>query len=239
MFEELKADSPFMYDKLIEKLKYFHPAFHSTTPEGFNSRLTFLQQCLRPGDSIDNSVVTNTVFGLPPICILRIGDFYHTKIVINTMNITYEPLVWDMNYEGIGVQPMIAKISIGFNYIGGSSLGGPITELQNALTFNYFANTSLYDNRAKISKDEEDYLNSILEEQNKQALNEIKNKQNELTDFKLQKNLNTSPENLRGLGVYDGTDKNSKYNVPPKLNRTGGSGMGAVLENQNDGLFNL
>jgi hypothetical protein len=157
MFEGLKSNSPFLYDKLIEKLRYFHPAFHSTTPEGFNSRLTFLQQCLKPGDSIDTSVVTNTVFGPPPICILRIGDFYHTKIVINSINISYTP-VWDMNYEGIGMQPMTAKVSMSFNYIGGSSLGGPINELQNALSFNYYANTSVYDSRAKLSKEEQDVV---------------------------------------------------------------------------------
>jgi hypothetical protein len=161
MFEELKEDSPFLYDKLIEKLKFFHPAFHSTTPEGFNSRLTFLQQCAKAGDSIDTSVVTNTVFGPPPVCVLRIGDFYHTKIIINGINITYDPLVWDMNYEGIGMQPMIANVDIQFSYIGGSSLGGPINELQNALSFNYFANTNLYDNRAKLSKDEQDIVNFV------------------------------------------------------------------------------
>jgi hypothetical protein len=63
-----------------------------------------------------------------------------------------------MNYEGIGVQPMIANVDIQFSYIGGSSLGGPINELQNALSFNYFANTNLYDNRAKLSKEEEDIV---------------------------------------------------------------------------------
>ena len=238
MFEELKTNSPFLYDKLIEKLKFFHPAFHSTTPEGFNSRLTFLNQCTKAGDSINTSVVTNTAFGPPPVCILRIGDFYHTKIIINSVNISYEPLVWDMNYEGIGVQPMMANVDIQFNYIGGSSLGGPINELQNALTFNYFANTNLYENRAKLSKDEEEYLNSILEEQNKQALNQIISKQDELTKFKSPTGLNTSPSNLRDLGAYSGTDRNNK--VQPRLTPTGGSGQGAVLENQeNNPILNL
>jgi|694.fasta_scaffold13849_5 hypothetical protein len=238
MFEELKTNSPFLYDKLIEKLKFFHPAFHSTTPEGFNSRLTFLNQCAKAGDSINTSIVTNSAFGPPPVCILRIGDFYHTKIIINSINITYEPLVWDMNYEGIGVQPMIANVDIQFNYIGGSSLGGPINELQNALTFNYFANTNLYENRAKLSKDEEEYLNSILEEQNKQALNQIINKQDELNKFKLPTGLNTSPSNLRDLGAYSGTESNNK--VQPRLTPTGGSGLGAVLENQvNNPTLNL
>ncbi len=51
-FEVMKATDPFVYSSIKEKLKYFQPAFHSTTPEGLNSRLTFLQQCARPGDTI-------------------------------------------------------------------------------------------------------------------------------------------------------------------------------------------
>ena len=197
MFEQLKANSPFLYDRLIEKLRFFHPAFHSTTPEGFNSRLTFLQQCGRAGNSINEGVVENTAFGPPPVCILRIGDFYHTKIIINSINITYDPLVWDMNYEGIGVQPMIANVDLQFSYIGGSSLGGPINELQNALSFNYFANTNLYDNRAKLSKDEEDYLNSILEQQNRQEAAEAKRKQEELEQMQMMvEEANRVPEEL-------------------------------------------
>jgi len=173
MFEQLQQNSSFLYDSLIEKLRYFHPAFHSTTPEGFNSRLTFLNQCLRPGDSIDTTVVTNTVFGPPPICILRIGDFYHTKIAINSINISYVPL-WDMNYEGIGMQPLTAKVSMSFNYIGGSSLGGPINELQNALSFNFYANTSIYDSRAKLSKEEQDIVDQANIDRKNSDVVEIK-----------------------------------------------------------------
>ena len=233
MFEQIKENSPFLYDKLIEKLKFFHPAFHSTTPEGFNSRLTFLQQCAKAGDSIDTSVVTNTVFGPPPVCILRIGDFYHTKVVFNSINISYDPLVWDMNYEGVGMQPMIANITMGFSYIGGSSLGGPINELQNALSFNYFANTNLYDNRAKLSKDEEDYLNQRLEEINKQSMAEIDSNQKKIDErSKLifgKKGLDTSPQNLRQLGAYKGTDK-TEYVSPINLNKT----KEQILNNRNN-----
>jgi hypothetical protein len=229
MFEQLEESSPFLYDKLIEKLKFFHPSFHSTTPEGFNSRLTFLQQCAKAGDSINSSVVTNTAFGPPPVCILRIGDFYHTKIIINSINITYDPLVWDMNYEGIGMQPMIANVDIQFNYIGGSSLGGPINELQNALSFNYFANTNLYDNRSKLSKDEEDYLNQRLEQINKQTKSEIKTKQDELDKFKLKKGLDISSKNLTNLGAYKGTDK-TEYVSPFNLNKN----KGEILNDNNN-----
>ena len=154
-FERLTEANKFVFDSIREKIRYFHPAFHSTTPEGLNSRLTFLLQCTRQGPSInekgtglETAAANNLAFGRAPICILRIGDFYHTKIAIDNINIGYEPLVWDLNPEGIGVQPMIANVDITFNFLGGSSLMGPISKLQNALSFNYFANTHVYDPRA-------------------------------------------------------------------------------------------
>ncbi len=150
-FEKLAQTSPTVYDTISEKIKYFQPSFHSTTPEGFNSRLTFLQQCMRQGPTkgagSDNNP-NNLAFGAPPVCILRIGDFYHTKIVIENLSFGFEPLVWDLNPEGVGVQPMICNVDMSFNFIGGSSLQGPINKLQNAVSFNYFANTEIYDLRS-------------------------------------------------------------------------------------------
>jgi hypothetical protein len=150
-FEKLAQTSPTVYDTISEKIKYFQPSFHSTTPEGFNSRLTFLQQCMRQGPTkgagSDNNP-SNLAFGAPPVCILRIGDFYHTKIVIENLSFGFEPLVWDLNPEGVGVQPMICNVDMSFNFIGGSSLQGPINKLQNAVSFNYFANTEIYDLRS-------------------------------------------------------------------------------------------
>lgn len=137
-----------IYKSIKEKVGFFQPAFHSTTPEGFNARLTFLQQCTRQGPTDQKKGSQNLAFGMPPICILRIGDFYHTKIAINNLALTYDPLVWDLNPEGVGVQPMIAKATLSFKFIGGSALQGPINKLQNAISFNYFANTEIYDNRA-------------------------------------------------------------------------------------------
>ena len=51
-FETVKEETPMIYDNLKDKLKFFQPSFHSMTPEGLNARLTFLQQCTRPGDTI-------------------------------------------------------------------------------------------------------------------------------------------------------------------------------------------
>lgn len=167
-FELLREETPVAFKTLKEKLKYFSPSFHSMTPEGLNSRLTFLQQCLRPGETIKKynngnacSDASNTAFGKPPVCVLRIGDFYHTKIIINNLNISYEPLLWDLNPEGIGAQPMLANIQLSFKYIGGSGLRKPVDELQNALSFNFYANTDMYDDRtfANIDKRERDLIN--------------------------------------------------------------------------------
>jgi hypothetical protein len=65
------------------------------------------------------------------------------------MTINYDDPQWDLNPEGIGVMPMFAKINLDFTFIGGSDLAGPIARLQNAVSFNYYANASVYDNRAE------------------------------------------------------------------------------------------
>ena len=157
-FEVIKEETPMVFDNLKDKLKFFEPAFHSMTPEGLNTRLTFLQQCMRPGDTIpvvksiggrdvlEYNNATNTAFGAPPVLILRVGDFFNTKIIPTSLTIAYEGL--DINPEGIGVQPMIAKVTMEFNFVGGSGLKESVDKLQNALTFNYYANTEIYDDRA-------------------------------------------------------------------------------------------
>jgi hypothetical protein len=171
-FQFVRESNPFIYDSLREKLKYFHPAFHAMTPEGLNERLTFLLQCTRPGDTIPTKQGTqlidkdarNTSFGAPPICVLRVGDFYHSKVVIDSCNFTYEDSKFDLNPEGIGVQPMIVGVSLGFKFIGGQGLRGPIDELQNALSFNFFANTEMYDERATDSASVSAYNKEFIEQ---------------------------------------------------------------------------
>ena len=177
-FETIKEETPMVYDSLKEKLKFFQPGFHSMTPEGLNTRLTFLQQCMRPGDTIptikqktpqsapelEYNNAINTSFGTPPVLILRIGDFYNTKIIPTSLSLTYEDL--DINPEGIGVQPMIANVTLQFNFVGGSGLKQAVDKLQNALTFNYYANTEIYDDRADVTDTsykvlDKNFLNSI------------------------------------------------------------------------------
>jgi len=163
-FKQLEDTSPVAFSSLREKLKYFHPAFHSTTPEGLNSRLTFLHQCIRPGETlqikglsdVSDFPARNTTFGPPPICIVRIGDFYHSKIIIENVNITYEEnggIIWDLNPEGIGVQPMIATVTLQVKFIGGQGLEKPVERLQNALSSNFYANTEMYDERSQVTNE--------------------------------------------------------------------------------------
>jgi len=155
-FKKLEEDSPIQFSSLKEKLRYFHPSFHSTTPEGLNSRLTFLHQCLRPGETLPIKGISdiadlnarNTTFGPPPICVMRIGDFYHSKVAIKDINITFDEDLWDLNPEGIGVQPMIASVTLQVNFIGGHGLAKPVEKLQNALSSNFYANTEIYDPRS-------------------------------------------------------------------------------------------
>jgi hypothetical protein len=160
---------------------YMYPVFHSQTPEDFHRRLTFLQQCMRQGaakrfDMTDENGILrakNSVFGRQPICIVRIGDFMFTKVVINQLNIDYTDAPWDMNPEGFGMQPMLAKITLQMNIIGGQSLVGPIDALQNALTFNYYANSNytnsgMYYRPATEANNQKSYIDGILtQEQNK------------------------------------------------------------------------
>lgn len=137
--------------KAMKDNKY-KPVFHSQTPEDFHRRLTFLHQCTRQGNSIrkvqtnqsggESMTANNSVFGRQPICVLRIGDFYYTKVVIENINFDYTDSPWDLNPEGFGMQFMIANVTMQMKVIGGQSLKGPIDALQNAVSFNYFANST-------------------------------------------------------------------------------------------------
>jgi hypothetical protein len=169
-FEAIKNTDSFLYESIKSKFKFFNPAFHSITPEGLNSRLVFLNQCVRPGRTIANtadntepSSAFNTNFGTPPILVLRVGDFYNTKIVPDSLTIDYEENSWDINPEGIGFQPMIATVRLSFKMIGGHGLAEPIEKLQNALSFNYYANTEIYDERADATESTEAIDKALLQ----------------------------------------------------------------------------
>lgn len=172
-FKQINEHDDMVKRYISDKVDYFDPAYHSITPEGFNARLTFLQQCVRQGPTISASDLGrgssygagNLSFGRAPFCVLRIGDFFNTKICIQSINIEYDnngSVQWDLNQEGIGLQPMLANVNITFTFLGGSDISGPIARLQNAASFNYYANTSVYDRRS-------DYRESFISQQDDTA----------------------------------------------------------------------
>jgi len=243
-FEALKVEDPFLYEGIKEKIKFFHPSFHSMTPEGLNSRLTFLQQCMRQGPSLraNNNQTQNMAFGKPPVLVLKIGDFYHTKIIPDSLNINYEPLQWDMNPEGIGVQPMIAKVDLNFSIIGGASLDGPIRQLQNAVSFNYFANTSVYNPKRyydseSLKVDENGKLTTTyqtLEQKLEGDANKILRDQNTVSfgAFKNQKNADQdriTPPPISQL-IKTNTDKDQEKDI------ASASAPGTIIDLDSDGI---
>ncbi len=127
----------------------FRPAFHSQTPEEFHRRLTFLQQCMRQGAGMnltDNP--KNSTFGKQPFSIIRLGDHIFSKVIFSNLTIDYDSkdIIWDLNPEGWGMQPMTANVTLQMFMVGGQSLAGPVEALQNALSYNHYAN-STYDKR--------------------------------------------------------------------------------------------
>jgi hypothetical protein len=173
---------------------YFYPVFHSQTPEDFHRRLTFLQQCLRQGaakrycevDSNNELRAKNSVFGRQPFCILRIGDFFYTKIIIESLNIDYNDTIWDTNPEGFGLQPMIANITLNIKILGGQSLKGPIDALQNAVSYNYYANSTylttpdsgIYKKTKDTADKQGSYINGVLSTKSNTLLNDYEKNPN-------------------------------------------------------------
>lgn len=152
-FNFLEENNPAFYNTIAEQISFFHPSFHSYTPQNFNERLTFLQQCCRNSNNIGlgDGNPTNLFYGYQPVVYISIGDFFKTKAMIKSLSIDYNQysLQWDTNPESrAGVQPMFASITLSLVIMGGQSMSGALSRLQNALSFNYYANTEMYDVRA-------------------------------------------------------------------------------------------
>jgi hypothetical protein len=65
------------------------------------------------------------------------------------------------------MQPMIANITLQMKIIGGQSLQGPIDALQNAVTFNYYANSTftdkgVYNRASQEASKQEEYIKGVV-----------------------------------------------------------------------------
>lgn len=158
-----EANSGFKFPSGWDKLDYYKPVFHSQTPYDFYKRYTFLHQLTRPGHTIDvgAQVGVNSLFGRMPIVVLRVGDFFHTKAAISSIQFDMSETTWDMNPEGMGMQPMYCKITIDMDIIGGMSLKGPINRLQTAVDNNFLANSTFSDSDY-YSKNREGFIETPM-----------------------------------------------------------------------------
>lgn len=244
-FEVLKETDPMIFQSIKDKIKYFNPAFHSMTPEGLNGRLTFLNQCVRPGQTIPiigadgrpkYNDALNTSFGAPPILVLRVGDFYHSKIVPSNLSFAYEEAKYDLNPEGIGIQPMIVKVTLGFDFIGGHGLKQPVEELQNALSFNFYANTEIYDERATATEDisarDKYVVEKILSQQPTVTTSEVQNTQP-------KKGGNTIGAILSDTQIDYTTQMNDFWNKTKEYFDTVIDTHTSIIKNYNIGIIDL
>lgn len=170
-------------NRILEGFEYrdsFRPAYHSQTPYDFHNRLTFLNQLVRPGKTIvgGENYGKNSIFGKMPICVLRLGDFLHTKIAITSIDITYEQ-TYDLNPEGHGVQPMIANVSMNFHVLGGQSMQTAVDVLQRAVDTNFYANSTFKNNLTNDSFNSK----SLTEAQNKETTQVDINRKNKYRGF--------------------------------------------------------
>ncbi len=162
-FDERPQD--LLVTTLKDKSKYYKQAFHSQTPEDFHRRMTFLHQITRQGRALSltsgNATAANSVFGRQPYIILNIGDLYKSKAIVSNINFDLNvdgAPIWDLNPEGMGVQPMACRVSMSLTLIGGQSMETDIEKLQNAVSFNFYKNSTylLDDNFSNIYQEAND-----------------------------------------------------------------------------------
>jgi len=224
-YQYVDKNTDLTWSKIQDKYNHYIPAFWSLTPEGFNSRLTFLNQCTRQGPTIsgsdkginkgtrDGKNASNLSFGRPPVCVLKIGDFIQSRIFIESLSIDYKnsgQIQWDLNPEGIGIQPMMANVRISFIYAGGQDISGAIAQLQNAVTFNYYANTSVYDDRAATNGMEGEVPETLFDPTTYQNGNNYKaylGTDEEIASNELTQSTTEATDDIYGMAKNDGIEQ--------------------------------
>jgi hypothetical protein len=102
----------------------FQPAFFSGDKVDFVRKAEFLSKLTRPSASPEQPD-TGFSFTKPPVCHIRLGDWWDHDIIVNSVSFDYAEAPWTI--DGGKVQPMWASVTINFNIIGpyGSNSGRP------------------------------------------------------------------------------------------------------------------
>jgi hypothetical protein len=245
-YQYVDKNTDLTWSKIKDRYSHYIPALWSLTPEGFNGRLSFLNQCTRQGPTNSATDKTkklknasNLAFGRPPVCILKIGDFIQSRIYIESLSVDYKnggQIQWDLNPEGIGIQPMMANVRISFIFTGGQDISGAIAQLQNAVTFNYYANTSVYDNRAATNGIDGDVPEKLFDPQKDKNANNYKAFLGTDKEYALMEELNKPLEPVSANDLLkDMTPKPPKMELPRTLGKLPSNGAmeNSPLINQN------
>lgn len=148
------------------KNKIISPGLMSYSAKDMYDRLTFLNQCTRQGATIDSdpNTISNTVFGKPPVMVIRIGDMYFSKAILTQLTIDFaDENNWDLNINDTGVQFMSCEVVISLKLIGGSTIDGPTKHILNGDSRSYYANSSFEENLidSKYVDEEQKILNNL------------------------------------------------------------------------------
>ena len=122
--DDILLNSQNFISNISKELK-FQPAFFSGDKYDFIERIEFLEKTTRPARNGNSD--SAFIFTKPPVCRLKLGSWFFTDIVINSVSYGYDSVPWTVDFRDQGrVQPMWANISIQFDMIGqygGSALG--------------------------------------------------------------------------------------------------------------------
>ena len=91
----------------------FQPAFFSGSLVDFSRRITFLSRCTRPAL---NNTKSGFSFTNPPVCHIKLGDWWDHDAIINSVTYDYSDVPWTVT--DTSVQPMWLGVTINFNMVG-------------------------------------------------------------------------------------------------------------------------
>jgi hypothetical protein len=154
-----------LFTKGFDKMQYYKPVYNSQTPYDIQQRYTFLHQCTRPRRTLETAAGggANSLYGKMPVCVLRLGDFWHSKMIIRNLTFDMSETTWDLNPEGMGVQPMLINVTLDVTLIGGQALEFNVNKLLTANDQNFSANSTYYDEEGFYNQNRWDYVQSVKE----------------------------------------------------------------------------
>jgi len=116
------------FKRINEMLKSltFQPAYFSGNLIDFKRRMEFLSKMTRPANNMNSS--DGFSFTKPPVCHMRLGDWFNHDIIVNSVSYDYSNAPWTLDDKGMN-QPMWASVTVSFNIVGpaGDSGGVPLT----------------------------------------------------------------------------------------------------------------